>query len=191
MKKLTFLASSFLGLSAISSQAAIIAFDIQGKGGIGLLSTNENTAVIGAFGSGGEVGAGISYNDVSNELTINVAWGSANGFTDLSGNATAGHVHGPNLSGGAASFLQNATVAFPLDSGGTWNPSASAGGVTGRVLTLTDIQETQLLDGKFYLNFHTSVNPTGEIRGNLVVPEPSTAVLGALGMMGLLVRKRR
>jgi hypothetical protein len=192
MKKIILLASSVLGLSAVSSQAAIVAFDIQGQGGFGLLSTNETHVVTGSFGSGGEVGAGISYNDVSNELTLNFAWGATNGFTSLTGNATAGHIHGPTANGGVASFTQTAGVFFTLSSGLTWDDSASAGGVTGRVLTLTAPQELELLAGRYYINIHTGTNGAGEIRGNLVaVPESSTALLGALGMLGLLVRKRR
>ena len=191
MINLKIIVSSLLGLSAISTQAAIIAFDIQGKGGFGLLSTNEVNAPTGLAGSGGEVGQGITYNDVTNVLTLNFAWGSANRFTDLTGNATAGHIHGATPSGGAASFNQSVGVAFGLDSGPTWNASATAGGVTNRTVTFTEAQEVDLLAGKFYLNIHTATNGGGEIRGSLVIPETSSVVLGAVGMLGLLVRKRR
>lgn len=190
MKKL------LLPLLAISSlvpaQAAVIAFQLEGKGGIGLLASNENQAVNGAFGSGGEVGAGITYDDVTNVLTINVAWGIANGFTNLTGNATAGHIHGPTPASGVGSFTQNIGVLFGLDSGPTWNNSASAGGVFGRTITLTETQEGQLLAGRYYINVHTTTNAPGEIRGNLVVvPETSTSVLAAAALGLLTLRRRR
>lgn len=193
MKTLSLLSITLLGLSAASSSAAIIALNLEGKGGIGLLASNENFVVNGAFGSGGEVGPGISYDDVNNILTINVAWGTANGFTDLTSNATAGHIHGPAGPGGIGSFTASAGVAFGLDSGPTWNNSASAGGITNRTVTFaSQLQEDDLLAGKYYINIHAGpANPGGEIRGNIVIPEASTALLGLMGGLGLLVRKRR
>ncbi len=177
---------------ASSAQSAIVYFDILGKGGSGLLSTNENHVVTGITRTGGEFGAGIFFDDITKVLTINVAWGSANGFTDLTGNASAGHIHGPTAAGGVASFTQNTSVLIGLDSGGTWNPSATNGGITNRTITLTGPQETALLDEKTYLNFHTSANGSGEIRGNLViVPEPSHAILSVIGLAMLGARRKR
>lgn len=74
------------------ANAAIVIFQLQGNAGFGLLGGNENPPVTGG-GSGGIVGDGIFFDDVTNELTINVAWGSGNGFTDLTGDATAMHIH--------------------------------------------------------------------------------------------------
>jgi hypothetical protein len=146
---------------------------------------------MGMPGSGGEVSAGIFYDDVANLLTLNVAWGSANGFTDLTGNTTGGHLHGPTASGGPAAFTQNAGVKYPLDSLPGWNSSASAGGFSGTIAILP-ADETALLNGQFYFNAHTSLNSAGEIRGNLVaVPEPSVLMLVALGTGALLLRWRR
>ncbi|HET6409184.1 MAG TPA: CHRD domain-containing protein [Chthoniobacteraceae bacterium] len=176
--------------SALSANAAIINLDLLGKAGPGLLPGNENFTINGVPGSGGEVGAGIFFNDVTLSLTINIAWGSANGFTNLTGNAIDGHIHGPTLSGGTASFLQNASVAigFPALPGGTWNPSASGGSFSGSV-TLNSTQATQLLEGKFYINIHTSANSGGEIRGN-IVPEPTSLVLLSLGVVAMARRHR-
>ncbi len=145
----------------------------------------------GAFGSGGEVGAGITYDNVTNVLTVNVAWGLANGFSNLTGNATAGHIHGPTAASGVGAFTQNPGVLFGLDSGPTWNNSATGGGVTGRTITLTETQEADLLAGRYYINVHTSTNGGGEIRGNLVVPETSTSVLAAAALGLMALRRRR
>jgi hypothetical protein len=175
---------------AVATQAATIPFDLQGKAGPGLLPGNQNSAVLGTPGSGGELGSGILFNDVTNLLTINVGWGSANGFTNLTGNAAAGHLHGPTASAAPGSFTQDAAVWVPLDSVTGWNPSASAGGFNGSV-TLSDQQETALLEGRLYMNVHTGTNGNGEIRGNLIpVPEPSSVCLFALAAAAFTITRR-
>ena len=154
---------------ALSSHAHMIAFDLAGKAGPGLLAGNENGTINGTPGSGGEVGTGIVFNDQTRVLTINVAWGSGNGFTDLSGNAAAGHIHGPTTSGGTASFNENAGVMIGLNDKPGWNGSARNGGFSGSV-TLTAQQVEFLFAGRLYINVHTPTNGGGEIRGNLVQP---------------------
>ena len=92
--KFTLAACTLAGLTA-ATHAAIIPFDLQGKAGFGLLIGNVAPNVPASGGSGGELLSGISFDDVSNVLTISIAWGSANGFTNLTGNASAGHIHQP------------------------------------------------------------------------------------------------
>ena len=178
---------------AASSHAAIIEFNFLGKAGAGLLSGNENVTINGTPGSGGELAGGpfggIFYDDASNLLTFNVGWGSGQGFLDLTGTVTAGHLHGP------ASFTQNAGVKYPLDSLPGWNPSRTNGGFTGST-TILETDEAALLGGLFYFNVHTAaggggVNPGGEIRGNHVVPEPSSIGLLAFGALAILRRRSR
>lgn len=169
-------------LSPLSLTAATVQFDLQGVGGSGLLRTNELHATTGS-GSGGEVGGGITFDDVTKILSINVAWGSGAGFSDLTGNATASHIHGP------AAQNQNAGVVLNLSSGLT--TSATNGGVSYTSPALSAGQEADLLAGLYYINVHTGANGAGELRGNLVVvPEPTVAALGALGLVGLLRRRR-
>ncbi len=143
-----------------------INLDLLGKGGAGLLSQNENRVISGTPGTGGEVGAGCRYETNSRVLSINVAWGSQNGFVDLSSAANNSHIHGPTTSAGAASFLQNAGVIFNLPR----VSSTANGGSISTTVTLSAAQEADLLAGKYYINIHTSTNGGGEIRGNLVVP---------------------
>ena len=101
---------ALLALST-SAPAAVILFDLVGTAGPGLLGGNEAPTPIVGGGSGGEIGAGIFFDDVTRVLTINIGWGSGNGFTDLTSPATAGgHIHGPTLSGGTAAFSQNGSV---------------------------------------------------------------------------------
>lgn len=194
MKKITTLAIiAISGLLAPFSASAIVThFDLLGKGGAGLLAANENGIVNGNFGSGGEIGGGITFDDATNQLTINIGWGATNGFTTLTGDASAGHIHGPTPSAAPAAFDENIGVLIGLNSLGGWNANASAGGFSGSV-TIPAPNVADLFNGKLYINIHTSTNTGGEIRGNLVaVPEPSTyALLGAVALLGLAYIRRR
>ena len=190
MKKL-FLSYCLLFAASSASNAATIFFDLAGTGGPGLRTTNENSAVVGSSATGGELLGGITFNNVSLVLSINTGWGTTNGFINLSGNATAGHLHGPTTSGGTTSFAQNAGVKYGLDSVAGWNSSASAGGFNGTV-TILAADVPALLNGQFYMNVHTATNGGGEIRGNLVqVPEPTVSLMGAAATLGLLTLRRR
>ena len=177
---------------AVSAQAAIVNFDLTGTAGAGLLPGNEPGALIG--GTGGEIGAGVFYDDVAKLLTLNVGWGSSQGFTDLSSLANNSHIHvtAANFgNGGAGNFTQTGGVLFTL----TRSSNAVTGGtITNAPITLTAGQETDLMNGKYYVNVHTANNGGGEIRGFLVpapVPEPASFGLVALGALTLLRRNRR
>ena len=67
-------------------------------------------------------------------------------------------------------------------------PLAVTSGAYSGSATITDLQEADLLNGLWYVNIHTTTSAGGEIRGQVyavVVPEPSTAVLLALGLVAL------
>ena len=192
MKQLLTLAALGASLAlATCTQAAITEFNLIGKAGTGLLAGNENHTINGTPGRGGEVGAGIFFDDSTRVLTINVGWGTGNGFMNLSGNATAGHIHGLTPSSAPASYLETVTVRYGLDGLTGWNPNASSGGFSGSV-TINSGDVQALFDGRMYINAHTALNGSGEIRGQLVpVPEPSTLGLLGLGAAGLLLLVRR
>jgi hypothetical protein len=167
---------------ALQASAAIIPFDLQGRSGLGMRFDNENPTASGS-GTGGEILSGITFDNVSKILTLNVGWGSGKGFTDLTGTVTAAHIH----QAANALFTTNGGVIVNLD-GATpgFSNSASNGGWTNTTVTLSAAQETALLSGFLYLNAHTAANPGGEIRGNLVaVPEPSCIGVVGLALMGV------
>lgn len=196
MKKLA-LQITLLVASA-SAQAAIIEFDLIGTAGIGILAGNETPAVTG--GTGGEIGAGIFFDDQGTPgdggiLTINVGWGSGQGFTNMTGLITNQHIHGPTTNpfgnNGVGNFRQTAGVPSGFGLTPTTNTLTSGTIVNGQI-TFNATQEAQLMNGQFYVNLHTAANGGGEARGFLVpVPEPATGALAAAGLLGLLGRRRR
>jgi hypothetical protein len=177
-------------LLSTACQATVFDIFLEGKAGAGLISGNQNTVINGTPGSGGEVGGGITYDDVTNNLSINIAWGSGNGFTDLTGTASDGHIHGPTPSNAPASYLEDVGVMIGFPSLSGWNPSATSGGFSNSTIPLTETQEGLLMNGRLYINIHTSANGGGEIRGQMLVPEPGSAMLLA-GAAGLTLLRRR
>ena len=186
--------SKFLALAAFAlmsmvgtAQATIINFALQGTAGSGLLTGNEPSNPAG--GSGGLVGSGIFLDNTIHQLTVNAGWGSSQGFTDLSSASNNSHIHGPTANNNGSGFTQTAGVLFNL----TRSSNLATGGVfTSAPITLTTAQETDLLNGKYYVNIHTATNGGGEIRGFLVVtPEPATLSLLGIGSLALLRRSRR
>ncbi len=189
MKLFQLLLLTVIAIGSFSANAATIAFDLKGTAGAGLLPENEPTAVVG--GTGGEIGAGIFFDDVTNVLTVNVGWGSSQGFIDLSSLSTGSHLHGPTLSNNGAGFIQTAGVVFNL----TRSSNAVTGGnVTTAPLTLTAAQKADLFNGKYYINIHTANNGGGEMRGFLVpvtaaqVPVDSWWALLLIGLFFVFFR---
>jgi len=74
-------------------------------------------------------------------------------YHGLTGPATMAHFHGPADAG------VNAPIAVPM-TGDLKSPYHGT-------VVLTDEQQQQLLDGKWYANIHTAANPGGEIRGQV------------------------
>ena len=174
-------------LFASFANAATIQFDLIGTAGAGLLPGNEPGSLTG--GTGGEIGTGITFDDVTNLLTLNVGWGSSQGFTDLTSLANNSHIHGPVASNNGNGFTQTTGVFVNL----TRSSSAVTGGTfTDAPIQFTAPQAADLMNGKFYINLHTTTNGGGEMRGFLVaVPEPTAPLLGLLGLGAVAMRRRR
>jgi hypothetical protein len=125
-------------------------------------------------------------------------------FSGLTGTTTNSHIHAPTStpgSGTASVATQTPKfVGFPsgVTSGSydhtfdttlasTWNaPYITGNG--GTPAGAEAAMAAAIIDGKAYLNVHTSFIPAGEIRGFLhVVPEPSSIALLGMGFCGLIV----
>jgi uncharacterized protein (TIGR03118 family) len=87
---------------------------------------------------------------IGNQLTYNIT------YSGLSAPATAGHIHGPADTNTFANVLQ----PFPGITG-------TSGAVAG-TLILPQSQLTNVIDGMTYINIHTTNNPGGEIRGQVI-----------------------
>ena len=111
--------------------------------------------------------------DVTGEVTFNITHG---GFDEPE---IFAHVHGP------ANPNQNAPVIYGLGPIGSPKIGSSA------PVLLNAGQMTDMLNGLHYVNIHTTPHPGGEIRGQVLVPEPSAIALALVGLLALSVRGRR
>ncbi len=180
-----------LGLTGHAS-AAIIELDFFGNAGPGLLPGNEVGSILpGSLAFGGETGAGLLYDDVTNTLAIEFSFSNLTG--GLAAQAGGGmHLHlvndptDPLNSNGNVEFLLNVAGApsvtnlTPLVNGGATGATVSA------LVSFTNAQEADLLAGNYYLNIHSFGSIPGELRGNLVTaPEPTSVALLLLGLLAL------
>lgn len=155
---------AFLSTFALA-QADVIEFDLSPAGmdaAVGLKPANEFPTVANSTGSGNEISAGIVFDTTTSTLTFAMGYGSSAGFTDLTGAATALHIHGPAAIGSATGVLFDlAPVHFPAAI------PAQGGLIFGSVI-YSPAQATDLLAGLNYVNIHTDANRDGEIRGQLI-----------------------
>ncbi|MBC8003704.1 MAG: CHRD domain-containing protein [Opitutaceae bacterium] len=153
-------------LSTIAlTQAAVIRFDISPAGtdaAVGLSPTNQVPAVTNSTGSGNVISGGISFDTANSTLSFAIGYGSAAGFTDLTGLVAAMHIHGPAGAG------TNAPVLFDLAAVNFVAPNPTNGGVIVGSVVYQSSQVSNLLAGLNYVNIHTATNPGGEIRGQLI-----------------------
>lgn len=143
----------------------------------------------------GVTGNGIAtlfYDDNNSVLTTDDSYSFSLGAFGLSGVATGMHIHAPAPAGVNGPIVVNLAVTpfSVLNSGGT----LLIGGTNALPPSTSFLG--QLQSGLAYINIHTALNPTGEIRGQLIqvsaVPEPSAyaMLLAGLGLVGLLARRR-
>jgi hypothetical protein len=114
-----------------------------------------------------------------NSASVTLEW------EGLTGDAIAAHIHGP------ATPDQAAGVTF-----GFWNPPASSpmppSGSFSTTWAITDQQLDWLRKGLLYMNIHTNQFRGGEIRGQIITPEPGVLAMlvGGLVPLALLARRR-
>ena len=121
------------------------------------------------------------FDNVANTIKVDLSW------INLTSNSVAAHIHGPAAPG------TNGPVLFPF----AGVPSATVGTIPEQTFAINAAQIGFLQSGILYFNIHTTLNPSGEIRGQILaaVPEPSPIMLSSVfGMMvlgGRLLRRLR
>jgi len=103
-----------------------------------------------------------SLNFVGNQLFYSIS------FSGLAGPATAAHIHGPAVPG------VSGPVLIPLNT-----PPASTSGSFSGVVSLVPTNLATLLIGQTYINIHSTVNPGGEIRGQIWPIQLAASMNGA------------
>jgi hypothetical protein len=153
------------------------------------------TIMVASCGGGGGGGSSVAtVPSGSGSITLDpVAKTISGSFTTVNVvNATLAHIHDGNVgvAGPVVVALQQASTGSA-----TWMVPATAA-------PLTDAQIARLKAGGYYVNVHTALNPSGEIRGQLTpdaatankfnasldlaqeVPTPTTPVATSAGGMG-------
>jgi hypothetical protein len=178
----------FALLAAAPSQAAIITFTATLTGA---QETPPNAST--ATGS-----ATVGLNTIAHTLSVNESFSGL-----IGGVAAAAHIHccaGPGVAaivavpfpfpGFPAATSGTFSQGFDLTMATTYNPAfITAHG--GTAASADAALEAAMASGLTYVNIHNATFPGGEIRGQLVTPEPATIALFVTGIAGLLVARRR
>jgi hypothetical protein len=195
MKRMAVATLLCLGAFAASAGAAPITFQAV------LTGPNESPA----NASPGTGTALVTIDDVAHTLEIAIA------FQDLLGTTTASHIHvidGPgDVTGDTVGPVATQTpsfIGFPLGvTAGNFHETydmTDLASFRGQFVTAAGgtaaLAEAALfagiLEGRAYVNIHSSVFGGGEIRGFLTpVPEPFSALLLGSGVAGYFIRTRR
>ena len=172
-----------------------VEFFLTGAQGNGLLPGNIEPPT-NSSGSGDMGLTGIVFDTDTNILSIDIEWGSENGYSDLTGEVTLLHLHGPTPSLPPDNFGEiNPQIIVNLASSLNFDGSATGGSLIEEYF-LSNTEEDWLLSGRTYINVHTEMFGTGEIRGYLLptsmaIPEPAAATTLAVLLSLSLSRRRR
>jgi Cu/Zn superoxide dismutase len=97
--------------------------------------------------------ADVSYNKTTKVLSYKISW------YNLSGMPQGAHIHGTAMRGANSGIKHDFYALIPKTTTGTYSGSVLVDEIA--------IKETDLLNGLYYFNFHTPINPGGEIRGQI------------------------
>lgn len=160
-------------LSAVQAATWDVTLELNGGNEV---PANSSTA------TGGGFGVGIRYDDSSNVLSINAAYGLF-GFQPLTSDFSSSGIYLGAPGEDGPLIVDLSSIQFPI---------TSRSGLYSGNVTLSQAVESSLLGGNLYVNIQTAAFPGGEIRGQLtVVPEPGTVALGVLGLGALVWASRR
>jgi hypothetical protein len=135
----TAIIASALAFSSIAAQAATVA----------LKADLKASSEVPPKDSAGKGTLTATLDTDTNELKYHVE------FSGLTGPVAAAHFHGPAAEG------VNAKPQVPVKASSISSP------IDGSA-TLTPEQAKDLIDGMWYFNLHTSANPGGEVRGQVL-----------------------
>ena len=182
MKKVLF-AAALVALSANLAQASPITYTA-------VLSGLNEIPTVPTTGTGS---ATITYDDVTHLLSLNIS------FANLVSPTTAAHIHccSPQPTNNAGVATTTPTfVGFPLGvTSGTYfntldltlassyNPAFVTNFAGGSLAVAEALLAAGLANNMSYLNIHTSLNPGGEIRGQIQVSVPDTTT--TIGLLGI------
>jgi hypothetical protein len=141
---MVFLGLALAGTFAIA-QAAPVSFSVP-------LTGAQQVPPVQTPGSGN---ASLTYDPDTKVITWNIT------FSGLSGDATMAHFHGPAAAG------KNGPVVVWLSQKGTMSVTSPINGQA----TLSAALAQELTAGELYINVHTKDHPSGEIRGQVVLPK--------------------
>lgn len=188
------LLAAVLGLASMSGQAAVFSWstvlDELQAGQLPFGTSNPNDEPARPTSSGTGTGFG-TYDDVLHILNWNFT------ITGLSSPATLAHFHfgapgafrgpvrieTPSLDIGALLGNTSGSFSGSQDFDDPFTPGLPPGGVPQLA--------SELLAGNWYINIHTRNFGAGEIRGQIGIPEPATAALVGLGLLGFATVRRR
>jgi hypothetical protein len=120
--------------------------------------------------------ADVSFDDVTGQMVV------SNGtFQNMIGTSSDAHVHGY-----AAAGAGPVGVVFGL----TFQAGVSTGTFSGSgIIPGGNIDE--VMNGLTYINIHSTFRPGGELRGQVIIPEPASGALALVATGTLLLPRRR
>jgi hypothetical protein len=167
MKKLLFMLTMFWACAFTSTaQATLLTFHVNLDGA----QDNVPTPATGT--------ALLTLDDIANTLDVSLT------YAGLLSAATNAHIHCCALPGA------NAGVVIPFIPAG-FATGGTSGSFAHTFTGLTPVLVADIESGLSYINIHTSLFPGGEIRGQIVLPEPATPSLMLAALAGMLWAGRR